>query len=198
MARRPILAALVAGTLGLIDAGTPVVAQAIDVGSWTRALPSDYSVSGYKNEPTYLAAVDIERRGDLFTITGGAPAWAERSRVSMRVSAAGDLLSVECPKPMVCDDSVPAGFLATAALIAAARRGMKLGVAEPVSYGERSVICVPGERIGIVEPILDPCFDTLTGAVLAQRHRRNGTFDGPSLDPASVKVRGGDGRGGAS
>ena len=193
-----IRAAFLAVALALISPGSPVAAQAIDVGAWARALPSDYAVSGFKNEPTYLAAIDIERRGDLFTITGGAPAWAERSSVSMRVTPAGDLVIVACPKPLVCDGAPPAGFLASAALVAAARRGADLGTVEPVAYGERNVICLPGERLGILEPILDPCFDVLTGAVLAQRHRRDGSFDGPSLDPASIKVHGDDHRAGAS
>jgi hypothetical protein len=168
----------------------PLAAAApVDIASWAKNRPTNYHLSGDKNEPTYLAAIDIERRGDVFTIIGGAPAWAERSVEAIEVLPDGTLRHRICPKAMRCDDGwVPSGFLASAALLSALREGRRLGEAEAVAYGERQVICVPAERIGIAEPILDPCFDTLTGAVLAQRHRLSGKFDGPSLDPWSVRV----------
>jgi hypothetical protein len=36
--------------------------------------------------------------------------------------------------------------------------------------------------------VLDPCIDAASGAVIAQRHRRSGEFDGPSLDPWSITL----------
>jgi hypothetical protein len=36
--------------------------------------------------------------------------------------------------------------------------------------------------------VLDPCIDARSGAVMAQRHRRSGEFDGPSLDPWSITL----------
>jgi hypothetical protein len=50
------------------------------------------------------------------------------------------------------------------------------------------VVCVPAERIGLARPLFDPCFDSATGAALAQRHRLTGKFDGPSLEPTSVRI----------
>lgn len=183
--RRALLAAAMLPAFGPAATAAP-----IDIAAWASSRPWSYHVSGDKNEPAYLAAIDIERKDDLFIIEGGAPAWAERSVEAIEVLADGTLRHRVCPKAMRCDDgSVPSGFLASAALLAALREGRPLGKAEPVPYGERWVVCIPAERIGIAEPILDPCFDTLTGAVLAQRHRASGKFDGPSLDPWSVRVR---------
>jgi hypothetical protein len=165
----------------------------IDIAKWFAALPINYAVSGAKNEPAYLEAIDIERRGDIFTIVGGAPAWEARSTETIAVASDGARTHLACPPGMVCDDAVaPSGFLASAALLSSVRKGVPLGTAEPVPFGERFVLCIGGERLGIVEPILDPCFDQATGAVLAQRHRLSGDFDGPSLDPWSVRVRVGE------
>jgi hypothetical protein len=36
--------------------------------------------------------------------------------------------------------------------------------------------------------VLDPCVEAHSGAVIAQRHRRSGEFDGPSLDPWSINL----------
>jgi hypothetical protein len=183
LGRSVLSAAVLLGAACTADAGP------IDVASWASGLPDSYRISGDKNEPTYLVAIDIERQGDVFTITGGAPAWAERSVEAIEILSDGTLRHRVCPKAMRCDDgSVPSGFLATTALLSTLRAGRSLGEAQPVPYGERSVICIPAERIGIAEPILDPCFDTQTGAVLAQRHRLSGQFDGPSLDPWSIRV----------
>lgn len=185
-----MLRAVLLSGAALLAAMGPAVAAPVDIASWVRGLPDRYQISGAKSEPAYLVAIDIERQGDLFTITGGAPAWAERSVEAIEVLPDGALRHRICPKAMRCGDgSVPSGFLAAAALLSRQRIGGSLGTAEAVAYGERSVICVPAERLGIAEPVLDPCFDTLTGAVLAQRHRASGAFDGPSLDPWSIRVR---------
>lgn len=188
MLRVATIAALLLTAAGPPHAARPHVAT-IDIGAWVRGWPTTFALRGDKNEPTYLAAIDIERDGDRFTIRGGAPAWAERSTEAIEVLPNGRLRHRVCPKGMSCDDgSVPSGFLASAALLAAERTGRPLGEATAVSYGAREVVCVPAERLGIAEPILDPCFDVATGAVLAQRHRLSGRFDGPSLDPWSVRV----------
>jgi hypothetical protein len=162
--------------------------ETVDIASWISGWPVSYHLSGSKSEPVYLEAVDVIRRGDVFTILGGAPAWAERSLEAIAVESDGRLRHTICPRAMNCDDrSVPSGFLASAALLAASRSGKPLGRADPLPYGARTVLCIPAERIGVVQPVLDPCFDTVTGAVLAQRHRLSGKFDGPSLDPWSIR-----------
>lgn len=180
---------IIPALLVLALAATVAEAAPVDIAAWVRTWPDRFSVAGDKNEPTYLAAIDIARDGDRFTITGGAPAWAERSTEAISVAADGRLSHAVCPRAMRCDDGrVPSGFLAQAALLGAARAGRPLGTAEPVAYGARRVLCIDAERLGIAEPILDPCFDVATGAVLAQRHRLSGAFDGPSLDPWSIRV----------
>jgi len=186
--RRVRLLAALAGVVALTQ--TAPAAEPVDIAVWVAHWPASYAVSGTKNEPTYLEAIDLQRRGDAFTIVGGAPAWETRSTEAIAVSPAGALRHTICPAGMNCNDRIaPSGFLAGAALLGAARRGVPLGTATPVAYGRRTVLCVAGERIGIAHPILDPCFDLATGAVLAQRHRLSGAFDGPSLDPWSIEVR---------
>jgi hypothetical protein len=93
---------------------------------------------------------------------------------------------------MNCDDRLPGvSFLSNASLLAAYRAHRPLGRATPVSYGTRKIVCIPAERIGVTEAVLDPCFDLETGAVLAQRLRLDGRFDGPSLDPGSIRISSG-------
>jgi hypothetical protein len=167
----------------------PARAAEIDVASWAKALPQNFSASGSKNEPTYLAAIDISRDGDLFTIRGGAPAWMARSVESVRVAADGTIVHRICPAGMDCRQDVhPAGFLSSAALLAAARRGLLHGMASVEQYGAYSVVCVPGEQLSINNPILDPCFEINSGAAIAEKHRTSHRFDGPSLDPVSVRI----------
>lgn len=190
MRRRLLSAALSALVVALaphaVSAGE--TAQ-IDIAEWIVSRPAHYTIAASKSEPAYLEAIDISRSGDAFSVKGGAPGWAERSIEAISVSANGTLRHDVCPKAMTCGDVPPSGFLATAAVLAAARAGSDLGYASPVPFGTRWVVCIPGEKIGISNPILDPCLDLETGAVLAQRHRRTGVFDGPSLDPWSVQVR---------
>ncbi len=178
---------LLAAMLALAASAAP--AAPLDIVALARIWPTAFQVRGDKNEPTYLAAIDIVREGDLFTITGGAPAWAARSTEAIEVLPDGTLAHRICPKGMDCHaGDMPSGFLATAALLAALRKGKALGTASSQPYGTRSVVCVPADRLGIAEPVLDPCFDVATGAVLAQRHRLSGRFDGPSLDPWSIRI----------
>lgn len=165
-------------------------ATEVDIASWAKALPPAFDVSGSKNEPTYLAAIDIARDGDKFTIRGGAPAWMERSLEAVIVSADGSIAHEVCPSGMDCRQPArPAGFLSTAALLAASRLGRLHGSAAVEPYGAFEVVCIPGEQLSISAPILDPCFELRSGAAIAQKHRTSHRFDGPSLDPVSVKIR---------
>jgi hypothetical protein len=167
----------------------------IDVAIWVAGWPQRFDVSGGKSEPTYVEAVNVGRRGDVFTTVGGAPAWEERSTEEVSVDSRGKVVHLRCPRGLNCGSAKPAvNFLSSAWLLAAFReRGAQgggdfLGRATPVPYGNRQVVCIRAERIGVTEAVLDPCFDLATGAVLAQRHRLSGRFDGPSLDPGSIRI----------
>ena len=173
--------------LFVLAASSSLNAAPIDIARWVAALPTRYSAHGVKTEPTYQEVVDVRRDGDLFTLVGGAPGWAERSQESVAVSRDGALRYALCPPGMACGNA-PTGFLATATLLSAFRRGQLHGNAETAAFGGRQVVCVPAERIGIALPLFDPCFDLATGATLAQRHRLTGQFDGPSFEPTSVRI----------
>ncbi|WP_158814651.1 hypothetical protein [Methylocapsa sp. S129] len=176
------------GLLAILSASYAHAAP-IDLARWAADLPPRFSVHGVKTEPTYQEIVDIRREGDVFTLVGGAPAWAERSQQSIAVSHDGALRYVICPAGLSCGAApIPTGFLATALLVSMVRRGQFHGAASTTMFGGRQIVCVPAERIGIARPLFDPCFDRLTGAVLAQRHRLTGRFDGPSLEPTSLRV----------
>lgn len=172
-----------------VVAAAPAQGQEIDVAAWARALPSSFVVHGSKVEPTYVAAVEIRRQGDVVSILGGAPAWMERSRETISVDSRGGMRHLVCPSGMTCAGAArPAGFLSTAALLSAARRGTLSGVAHDEAYGARRVVCLPAETLGVDWPILDPCFDLASGAAIAQKNRFSGKFDGPSLDPVTLRV----------
>lgn len=176
-----------ASALFALVVSSPLHAAPIDLVRWAAALPTRFSVHGVKTEPTYQEAVDIRREGDLFTLVGGAPGWAARSQESIAVSPDGALRYTLCPRGMSCGGA-PTGFLATATLLSALRHGQLHGHAVTATFGDRQVVCVPAEQIGIGLPIFDPCFDVATGATLAQRHRRTRQFDGPSFEPTSLRV----------
>jgi hypothetical protein len=174
--------------LAVLSASYANAAQ-IDLARWASSLPPRFSVHGIKTEPTYQEAVDIRREGDVFTLVGGAPSWETRSEQSIVVSGAGALRYGLCPAGASCAAApIPTGFLATALLLSMLRRGQLHGVAATATFGAREIICIPAERVGIERPLLDPCFDRATGAVLAQRHRLTGSLDGPSLEPTSLHV----------
>jgi len=164
----------------------------IDVTDWVARLPTRFTVEGGKSEPTYVEAINIDRRGDVFTAVGGAPAWEDRAVETVNVDSQGHVTHLVCPSRLRCDNTRPSvSFLSSAWLLAAYRERRYLGRAIPAPYGARWVICLPAERIGVTEAVLDPCFDLQTGAVLAQRHRLSGRFDGPSLDPGSIRISSG-------
>jgi hypothetical protein len=182
---RRLAAATILGGLACL----PARAAEIDLARWAAGLPPRFSVAGVKTEPTYQERVEITRDGDLFTLVGGAPAWAERSQESIVVARDGALRHAACPAGMDCAAApTPTGFLASALLVSALRRKLPLGAAATAAFGARRIVCIPAQRIGVVRPILDPCFDVATGAAIAQRHRLSGRFDGPSLEPTSLRV----------
>ena len=167
----------------------------IDVATWIAGWPTRFDVSGGKSEPTYVEAINIDRRGDVFTAVGGAPAWEERLVEKVSIDPHGGATNLICPSGLSCDKARPGvNFLSNAWLLAAFRKRTPhggsgfLGRATPVPYGARQVVCIEAERVGVTEAVLDPCFDLETGAVLAQRHRLSGRFDGPSLDPGSIRI----------
>ena len=160
----------------------------IDVAAWVKNWPARFSVAGGKSEPAYVEAINIDRHGDVFTTIGGAPAWEKRAVETVSISPAGKVTRVACPSDIDCEARPAVSFLSSAWLLAAYRERVHLGRAAPVPYGTRQVVCIPAERIGVTEAVLDPCFDLETGAVLAQRHRLSGRFDGPSLDPGSIRI----------
>lgn len=179
-----LLAATVAACDG--DTATPRAVDLADVAAgWTEP----FTVTGTKTEPTYIEHVTITRDANVFTVAGGAMADMEPSIESVRLDDDGTIEHVVCPAAMDCTSPRPlTGFLATASVLSAARSGRLTGTVIPQSFGDRTVVCVPAEQIGVVEPVLDPCLDIETGAVLAQRHRRSGTYDGPTFDPWSITV----------
>jgi hypothetical protein len=90
---------------------------------------------------------------------------------------------------MSCDTSEPpSGFLASAVILGAIRAQRLSGRFPIVSYGGFELLCVPADRLGVQNAVLDPCIEAHSGAVVAQRHRRSGEFDGPSLDPWSINL----------
>lgn len=153
--------------------------------SWTES----FTVTGIKTEPTYIEHVTITRKENVFTVAGGAMVHMEPSVESVRLADDGSIEHIVCPAAMDCSTPRPlTGFLATASVLSAARTGRLTGTVIPQAFGNRTVVCVPAEQIGVDDPVLDPCLDIETGAVLAQRHRRSGTYDGPTFDPWSVTV----------
>jgi hypothetical protein len=162
--------------------------QQIDIGKIAEQWPDRFDLIGTKTEPTWVEHVRLTRRGDTFLLEGGGLAGLEQSLEVVQVTTAGDIRHLTCPAMRDCSDREPlSGFLASAQFLAYHRAGRLNGSAAIVAYGDRHVFCLPAEMIGVQDPILDPCFDLATGAVLAQRHRNDGSFDGPSLDQATIR-----------
>lgn len=164
-------------------------AEPVDLAALAASWTESYRVTGIKTEPTYVEHVTITRDNDVFTVAGGAMVHMEPSIESVRLADDGSVEHLVCPAAMDCSTPRPlTGFLATASVLSAARTGRLTGTVFPQAFGDRTVVCVPAEQIGVDDPVLDPCLDIETGAVLAQRHRRSGTYDGPTFDPWSVTV----------
>jgi len=163
-------------------------ADTIDLAPLAAAWPASFELRGTKTEPTWVESVRFVRQGDLFVLEGGGLPEGEQVVEAVRVTADGRIIRVACPQHMNCGDTRPmTGFLALAELVAAQRRGAAPAVAATVTYAGRDLACLPAERLGVADPVIDPCFDLATGAVLAQRTRTDLTFSGPTLDAASIR-----------
>jgi len=173
--------------------------RTVELATLAHSWISDWTVIGAKTEPTYVEHVRISRRGDRFTLD--ADALGEQfGRTELSVDDRGRIAVRACPRSARCDVR-PTGFLATVQVLAAARRGQLAGRAPVLRYAGRSVACVPADLLWGKAPmtdatvstmdlheVLDPCLDILTGAVLAQRSRHDGSFAGPTLDEGTLIV----------
>ncbi len=174
---------------GFASATVVEAASSVDVGAAAKSWARHFVLTGTKTEPTYIEHIRLERDGAFFVLQGGAPAGMPSSRESVMIDADGSLRHIECPAAMRCDDDVPpSGFLASAAIVAAIGGGRLSGFFQGFPYGSFRVVCIPAERLGVREGILDPCVEIRSGAVMALRHRMSGQFDGPSLDPWSISI----------
>ena len=163
-------------------------ADTIDLATTVMHWPARFDLRGSKTEPTWVEYVRVSRHGDLFVLEGGGLHGAEQTVEAVQVTSAGRIQHVACPPIMKCGSGAPlSGFLAVAELLGSARRGELAGRISTVPFGDRRVFCLPAERLGVLEPILDPCFDVATGAVLAQRARTDQSFSGPTLDVATLR-----------
>jgi hypothetical protein len=180
---------LLGGLCGVFVLALPLRAEStLDVAATVRGWPDRFELIGSKTEPTWVEHVRLMRRGDVFILEGGGLAGGEQTTESVEVTRSGTIRHLQCPAARDCSDASPlAGFLASAQVLASLRAGLLKGSARVVAYGERHVFCLPAEAIGVQEPILDPCFDVATGAVLAQRDRIDGSWGGPSLDKATLR-----------
>ncbi len=171
-----------------VSTGTARSDDRVDIARLAATWPDHFLVSGTKTEPTYVEGVTLTRDGNIFTLWGGAPVGMTASWQRLAVGDGGELTVIACPTAMPCRQPLrPSGFLASAAILAAARRGALHGRFTPRRFGPYRVVCVPAEQIGIAHPLLDPCVELHSGAVIALRHRLSHKFEGPSLDPWSVK-----------
>jgi len=186
MVRRWAAALAVIGLAGVGGAGA---VPSIDIAAAATSWLPQFVLTGTKTEPTYIEHIRLERNGDVFVLQGGAPAGMTPSRVSVALHADGTLSYLNCPTEMRCHGATPpSGFLASAAILAAIRERQLSGRFPLIAYGGLQLVCIPAEQLGIHDAVLDPCIEAQSGAVIAQRHRRSGEFDGPSLDPWSITL----------
>jgi hypothetical protein len=175
--------------IGIAGMGGTSAVPSIDIAAAEASWRLQFVLTGTKTEPTYVEHIRLERAGDVFVLQGGAPAGMASSRESIALRADGRLVHLECPTGMRCDGTeTPSGFLASAAILAAIRERHLSGSFPLLPYGDLQLVCIPAELLGIHDPVLDPCIEARSGAVIAQRHRRSGEFDGPSLDPWSITL----------
>jgi hypothetical protein len=172
----------------IVSTGAARSDDRVDIARLAATWPDHFLVSGTKTEPTYIEGVTLARDGNIFTLWGGAPVGMPASRQRLAVGDGGQLTVIACPASLSCRQPLrPSGFLASAAILAAARRGALHGRFTARRFGPYRVVCVPAEQIGIAQPLLDPCVEIHSGAVIALRHRLSHKFEGPSLDPWSVE-----------
>jgi len=180
----------------LLHAGAPPLSP----GSW----PRHFELSATRSEPQYVEHVRLMRSGTDFVLIGGVPLLELPLRLTVHVDADGSIRGTDAQgRELICADAVAIpcdlplrGFLASAAVLAAARRGATPRVLVRESFAGRRVVCVDADEIAAAAslsnpfepPIVDPCLDERTGAVLAFRHRRSGQFEGASLDPESIHI----------
>jgi len=185
-----------ATTTNLVPGELRTVELAALAGGWS----AHWTMTGAKTEPTYVENVRVTRRGNLFTLDADING-VQVGRTQMSVDNKGRVKVLACPRGSSCAER-PRGFLATVEVLAVIRRGQTAGTAPVFPYADREVACVaahliwrnrPATRPDVAAPdaglLLDPCLDTLTGAVVAQRSRYDGSFTGPTLDESSLAVR---------
>ena len=177
-----------------------VTGPPLSFGSW----PRHYEVSATHSEPQYVEHVRLLRSGSNFVLIGGVSLRDVPLRMKVQVGSDGSIRGTDATgQEIVCPDAVAVpcalplrGFLASAAVLAAARRGAMPRVLVRALYAGRCVVCVDAAQIAtaaapspaLEPPIVDPCLDARTGAVLAFRHRRSEHFEGASLDPESIRI----------
>ena len=169
-------------TVGCGDSPDTVVPADV-VTSWT----DDFTVRAAKTEPTFVERLTYSRHGDQFALDA-VSSDGDLGRIVVEVAPDGAVTPLSCRPGTDCDGPWSTGFLATAAVVSAARTGRLVGEGDVERFADRPVVCIPAEVLGARQPPLDPCLDTATGAVLAHRHRSDGSFDGPTPDPGSVFV----------
>jgi len=180
---------LAIGIVGIVASTAVEAASSVDIVAMAKSWAPQFVLTGTKTEPTYIEHIRLERDGDRFVLEGGAPFGMRPSRESVVIAVDGSLHHIECPSAMVCDRAEPpSGFLASAAIVAAIRHRRLSGTVSVFGYGSLRLACIPADRLGVRDAILDPCVDVRTGAVVALRHRMSGQFDGPSLDPWSIAI----------
>ena len=181
------------------DAGS-VTGPPLSPGSW----PRHYELSATHSEQQYVENVRLLRSGSDFVLIGGVSPPDLPLRITVQVGSDGSIRGTDAAgREIVCPDAVAIpcalplrGLLASAAVLAAARRGAMPQVLVRAMFAGRCVICVDAAQIAaaaaptapLEPPIVDPCLDARTGAVLAFRHRRSGQFEGASLDPESIHI----------
>jgi hypothetical protein len=178
-----VVAVLGAGACSSTGGSRPLGAT---VASW----PEQFTVTGTKSEPSYIEHVTYGRVGDRFGLTielqpqgrqGGGT-----THTVLDVGADGAITVASCTGD--CSGPVVQGFLATASVLASARRGRLPASAHETTYADRKILCVDNAALGTIAAVLDPCLDAETGALIAQRSRHDGTFAGPTLDEGSIRV----------
>jgi hypothetical protein len=164
-------------------------AATVDLDSVVAGWEEDFTVRAAKTEPTFIERMVYGRMGDLLVLDASSSV-GEFGRIVLEVGDDGAIRALVCPEGTNCAGPWTTGFLSTVAVLSAFRQGRLDGeaAATVARFAGRDIVCVPAEVLGAANPHLDPCFDRSTGAVLAHRHRSDGSFDGPTPDPESVTI----------
>lgn len=164
------------------------VALAPIVAAW----PDSYTVAGQKSEPLYTEQIRVTRAGDEFAVRidvnsqGSAALGTQHSIVV--VAPSGTITWTQgCTKTadLCAADTSLRGFLTTAAVLGLARTGLLPDEATARDLHGTTVVCVDDRELHPDAPLapvrLDPCFDELTGAVLAHWSPDSRAFVGATL-----------------